>query len=110
MAKGNARDLQKERQWRQWLREWRSSGGSVREFCARRGLAEASFYGWRRELAKRDGARAAFVPVHVVAEAAPPARVLEVVLSGGRTVRVSPGFDAATLRQVLAVLEERPPC
>jgi hypothetical protein len=34
----------------------------------------------------------------------------EVVLRGGRTVRVGPGFDAATLRQLLAVLEEAPPC
>jgi hypothetical protein len=34
---------------------------------------------------------------------------LEVVLSGGRVLRVRAGFDAAVLRQVLAVLEA-PPC
>jgi len=33
---------------------------------------------------------------------------LEVVLTDGRTVRVAPGFDGATLRQLLAVLEGRP--
>jgi hypothetical protein len=46
------------------------------------------------------------VPVSIAA--APPA--LEVVLRDGRTVRVPPDFDAATLRQLLAVLAEAPPC
>src|SRR5262249_42522621 len=32
----------------------------------------------------------------------------EVVLTDGRVVRVAPGFDAATLQQLLAVLEGRP--
>jgi hypothetical protein len=35
---------------------------------------------------------------------------LEIVLASGRTVRVPTGFDAATLRQVLAVLEEGASC
>jgi hypothetical protein len=32
---------------------------------------------------------------------------LEVLLAGGRRIRVAAGFDAATLRQLLAVLEEK---
>jgi hypothetical protein len=35
---------------------------------------------------------------------------LELVLSSGRVIRVPPGFDAGTLRQLLAVLEEKPAC
>jgi hypothetical protein len=35
---------------------------------------------------------------------------LEVVLERGRVVRVLRGFDADTLRQLLAVLEEKRPC
>ncbi|HTU93988.1 MAG TPA: hypothetical protein VMF69_28165 [Gemmataceae bacterium] len=35
---------------------------------------------------------------------------IEVVLAGGRCVRVTPGFDPATLRQLLAVLQEGEPC
>jgi hypothetical protein len=51
----------------------------------------------------------AFVPVQVVADAVPTqASALEVVLADGRAVRVAPGFDAATLRRLLAVLEGRP--
>jgi hypothetical protein len=46
-----------------------------------------------------------FVPVTV---AATP--VLEVVLGDGRVVRVPAGFDAATLRQLLMVLQEARPC
>ena len=109
MAHGRARDDQKERQWRQWITEWRASGLSVRAFCGRRGLATPSFYHWRRVLERRAAEKVAFVPVQVVADRVPDrASALEVVLTEGRTVRVAPGFDAATLRQLLAVLEGRP--
>lgn len=110
MAPGRARDEQKERQWRRWIHQWRASGLSVRDFCARHGLASARFYHWRRVLERRAAEEpAAFVPVQVVADAVlTRASALEVVLSDGRTVRVTPGFDVATLRQLLAVLEGRP--
>jgi transposase-like protein len=110
MAPGRARDEGKERQWRRRIDQWRVSGLSVRAFCARHGLATASFYNWRRELQRRAAAeQPAFVPVQVVADAVPAQdSALEVVLAGGRTVRVAPGFDAVTLRQLLAVLEGRP--
>src|SRR5436309_8966665 len=115
MAPGRARDERKEQQWRRWINQWRASGLSVRAFCARHGLATASFYNWRRELQRRAAAeqaaaeQPAFVPVQVVADAVPAQdSALEVVLAGGRTVRVAPGFDAVTLRQLLAVLEGRP--
>lgn len=108
MAKGKPRDRRKEQQWRQWIREWRASGVTARAFCERRGLAEASFYSWRRVLDQRT-AQAAFVPVRIVAdEPAVPSGGCDVVLAGGRTVRVAPGFDAATLRRLLAVLEGKP--
>jgi hypothetical protein len=109
MAHGRARDEQKEQQWRRWIGEWRASGLRVRAFCERSGLALPTFYAWRRTLERRAREKAAFVPVQVVADAVPDrASALEVVLSDGRTVRVAPGFDAATLRQLLAVLEGRP--
>jgi hypothetical protein len=109
MAHGRARDERKDRQWRHWIGEWQASGLSVRAFCERRRLTVASFYAWRRVLQRRDAEKAAFVPVQVVADAvADRASALEVVLTDGRTVRVAPGFDAATLRQLLAVLEGRP--
>src|SRR5262245_40825822 len=99
MATGRARDERKERQWRRWIDQWRVSGLSVRAFCAQHGLAQASFYAWRRVLERRAAEQPAFVPVQVVADATPTqASALEVVLLGGRTVRIAPDFDAATLR------------
>jgi transposase len=109
MTQGKARDARKEHQWRQWITAWQASGLSVRGFCARHRLAEPSFYAWRKKLARRDAAAPAFVPVQVVPDGA-EAEGVTVVLAGGRTVRVSPGFDAATLRRVVAVLEEGAPC
>ena len=109
MAHGRVRDEQKERQWRRWIGEWQASGLSVRAFCQRRGLTVGNFYAWRRVLQRRAAEKAAFVPVQVVADPVPTrTSALEVVLTDGRTVRVAPGFDAATLRRLLAVLEGRP--
>src|SRR5262245_2303025 len=109
MAHGRARDERKERLWRRRIEQWRSSHLSVRAFCARHGLTTASFYNWRRVLERRAADRVVFAPVQVVADAAPPQiSALELVLADGRVVRVPPGFDAATLRQLLVVLERRP--
>jgi hypothetical protein len=111
MAIGRPRDRGKERQWRQWFSAWRASGQAVREFCDRRGLNERAFYAWRRRLVQRDAEATHFVPVQVVAESmSTTVSPLEVVSRNGRSVRVGPGFDAPTLRQLLAVLEERQPC
>ena len=110
MSHGKPRDQGKEQQWRRWLGQWQQSGLSVQVFCARHGLNVSSFYSWRREIKRRDAANT-FLPVQVVRdEEPPPAATLEVVLSRGRAVRVSAGFDSATLRQLLAVLEEAPSC
>lgn len=117
------RDGAKERFWRQAIQQWRRSGLSIRAFCIERDLSEPSFYAWRRLIRDRDqhvkkGASRAdvapdtpptFVPVQVVAATPAPVAVIELVLRAGGVVRVPPGFDAATLRQLLAVLEE-PSC
>ena len=54
----------------------------------------------------------AFLPIHVTADAAEPLRLaeptaarLELLLANGRRVAVRPGFDAATLGQLLRALE-----
>src|SRR5438309_10990680 len=102
MAPGRARDEQKEGQWRRWIAQWQTSGLSVRDFCARHGLAVPNFYAWRRRLQRRAADTPAVVAVQVVADAPPAqASALELVLAHGRIVRVTPGFDAATLRQLL---------
>jgi hypothetical protein len=130
MAGRGKRDGGKERFWRRTLRQWRRSGLGVRAFCAENGLAEPSFYAWRRIVSQRhqesarvrakpvrgSGRRAVpasddapvFVPLRVIDVATQVA--LEVVLERGRVVRVLRGFDTETLRRLLALLEEERPC
>ena len=113
MTLGKPRDGDKERQWQRWIQPWRTSGLAVRVFCSRHGLSEQLFYRWRRVLADRDvgpladAALPLFVPVAIEASATTPA--IEILLPCGQRVAVRPGFDPATLTQVLAVLED-PPC
>jgi transposase len=113
MSTGKPRDQKKERFWRAMLQRWRQSGLSVRDFCARRGLTQPSFYAWRRTLAERD-AQVQFVPVRLAAEpmaaTTNTTAALELVLDGRRSLRIGPGFDAATLKRLLALLQEDRPC
>ena len=121
--RGSRRDGGKERFWRRLLRQWRRSDLTVRAFCAEHQVSEPSFYSWRRSIAERDQRATVsvptvgdddthdqplFVPLRVVPTAA--AMAFEVVLGQGRVVRVPACFDPATLRQLLAVLEEERPC
>jgi hypothetical protein len=111
MSLGRPRDARKEQEWRRWILQWRRSGQSVRAFCARQDLTQASFYLWRRELQRRDAAVVSFVPVQIAASEAPgPATGIEILLAGKRRVRVEPGFDALTLQRVVAALEETRSC
>ena len=53
--------------------------------------------------------RDSFVPVRVIeAVAAGGSAAVEIVTRRGQVVRVPTGFDAATLRRVIVVLEEQP--
>ena len=123
-------DPAKEQYWRRVFARWRARGLSIAAFCAEAGLTEANFYRWRRVLHEREGhsspgqrRRATgllqgnptvaaghaplFVPLVVEGPVA-SAAVLEVVVGGGRVVRVPVGFDVPTLAQLLALLEGRP--
>jgi hypothetical protein len=112
MGNRYVRDEGKAQYWRSLLADWRSGGLSVRDFCRLRRVSEASFYAWRKTLQQRqaDSAGPAFVPVQVVADeqADTPGAAIELLLPRQRSVRVGPGFDATTLRRLLAVLEEEP--
>jgi hypothetical protein len=121
-------------EWAVWIDEWRGSGMSLPAFCQRHGLSRGTMQNWvykpelkraveeaRRRVKAVDEPRAerisprdeapAFLPVQVVAAAAganEDRAGVEVVLSAGRRIALRAGFDAETLRRVVAVLEERP--
>ncbi len=91
---------------------------TVRDFCAQEGLSEASFYSWRRELQRRThdattvaNAAPVFLPVQVLTDDAPPScPPIELVLASGHVLRIQSGFDAATLRALVALLSEGSSC
>ena len=117
MAKGPSRDSNKERHWRQVMARWRPSGLGVRAFCRRHRLKEASFYFWRRELARRGAAGPRrpgrprgrkpapplFLPV-AIGPNAPGAPTLEVDLPGDLTLRVPLSLAPETLGRLVAAL------
>ncbi len=100
------RDREREHFWREAVAEHKRSGLSVRAFCVDRGLSEPSFYGWRRDLARRDRSiprAATFVPVQVVSDS-----IVEVVLPSGVVVRVPSATDATTVARLVAALGSAP--
>ena len=70
MARGQ-RDPEREREWRERVARWATSGLSVRAFCRQYGLIETSFSYWKRELRARDEAALA---APVIASMTSPAR------------------------------------
>jgi len=112
MAHGKLRDPRKEQHWRRLIQLWNNSGLTVREFCARHHITRPSFYAWRRELQQRDAAGFVQVQVETNDQLARVTSIptIEVVLASGQSIRVTPGFDPGTLRQLLAVLREGEPC
>jgi hypothetical protein len=111
---GGKRDVEKARYWQRTIREAARSWMSIREFCRQHRLKESQFYWWQHKLkagrqalstrgpsVNREAASFALVSNEPQATAAG----IELVLSGGRRLRIRKGVDEETLRAVLAVVE-----
>lgn len=112
------RDQSKADYWQQMIRRQAGSGLSVRAWCGRHDVSEASFYWWRRRLARtnrpakksnrRDAAMPRFVPVRVAADLTGAADrqpgCIEIILSGTQRLRVLGAVNRQALADVLAVL------
>jgi len=114
------------REWSEWVERWRGSGLSQREFCRRHGLSLATFNRRVKALLIGSGPSCAGPASSVAAggwlevRLSPPSlprgveseeslgTLFEVVLGGGRRVRLGPQFDAEGLRRLLTVLESLP--
>jgi hypothetical protein len=117
-------------EWAALIDQWRQSGLSLPAFCQRHGLSRGSMQNWvykpelkraveatRREAQgsvdepPAPAAVPAFLPVRIVQAAAvgeaSDRSGVEVVIGAGRRVVIGAGFDAETLRRVVAVLEGR---
>ena len=107
-------DAKKARYWRRTIGEAVRSGMSIREFCRRRRLKESQFYWWQHRLrtARPEGAAAKPGGREGDGQFRPGQRGrrardagIELVLNGGRRLRIAKGVDEETLRTVLAALE-----
>jgi len=103
MAKGTTR--------RHLIGRQQQSGLSICAFCDAEGVSQPSFFSWRKRLrSQQRQTKPQFVPVEIaMPDALTSAGHIEIVLAGGRRVRVAPGFDEQALKSVLAILEQ-PSC
>ena len=117
----------REGDWRRIFAEQRSSGLNHSAFCRQKAISPNAYFWWKRELPRRHrlrrGTRAhgkkpaaakrssapALVPVRIRTEersiTAGFLQFFEVLLGGGRVLRVPVGFHAEELRRLLLVLE-----
>jgi len=110
MANGARRETTRENFWRRMMRGQAGSGLSIRAWCRKHSMHEASFYWWRRRLDRPDAGRAepAFVPVRLTEDSAASAEpAIEIVWARGPRVQVRGRVDRQALADVLAVLAER---
>ena len=101
---------EKQVKWRSLIAEQKESGQSAAAFCRARGVREALFYYWKKQL--QEVARSQFVEVQVAKpdlsqrhSGAALGSPIEVRLRNGRSLMVAPEFNAGHLRALLAVLE-----
>ena len=107
-------DVGKQAFWLELIRRWQRSQTTVREFCRRHRISEASFFSWRRVLRERGllhdpvplttADAPAFVKLSML-DAEPSVSDIELVLDQRRILRVRPGFDADMLLQLVRLLE-----
>lgn len=104
--------------WQELIEAQASSGMSVLEYCLKRKVSTASFYGWKRRLAGRTSKPTAaamklvnnrpgasnFVAIDLPAMPGVPSSHCEVLLVDGRRVRIPAGFDRESLIDLLAAL------
>ncbi len=100
--------------WAELVERWEQSGLSQAEFCRRRHVNYGTFVWWKRQLANAAGdvpkqpgrlakASKRFVEVRLASPLPGPA--YEVVLAGGRSIRVGAQFDPEILSRLIAAVE-----
>lgn len=123
MAEHSSRD----EQWADVVSQWRASGLSQKDFCRRRDISDRALNNWlykspyrervarilaARSQTKLDAEIPRFLPVTVLGatpetSSQATCATIEVMLPSGPRIAVMPGFDAETLRRVVAALETR---
>jgi transposase-like protein len=115
MERVGRRDGKKGKDWKSIVSKAARCGTSIRAFCRAEGIQESQFYSWRRKLRSSDSngvlrengrtGPASFALVTDHDNAGVLDAGIELILSGGRRLRIGKGVDPETLASVVAVLE-----
>ena len=117
MSKRSRRNVEKEAFWRSHLGRQSFSGESIRGYCRRRGLSEASFHFWRREIASRDhqvdrtsgSDTAGLIAVEIVGDPSPgstASSTLEIECPGGVVIRLREDVSTDVLQRVMRACQQ----
>jgi len=107
-----ARPYWREVEARRVVEAWRNSGESLAGFARRHRIDPGRVGRWAARL-ESEAEPVRFHPVRLARRAEPGdggGAAIEIDLVGGQRVRVGPGFQAADLHRVLAVLDPGTPC
>lgn len=102
--------FEKEQFWKKVIKEAEGRDGSIRKFCESRGLRDDQFHWWKRKISgnpyrkkkKPEGSSFALVVDENTQGG------IELILEGGRRLKIGQGVDARTLATVISVLEGSP--
>ena len=99
-------------QWQALIEHQRTSGLTIKRFCAEHKVGEASFYAWRRHLQRTPPSPSKHVDKFVRLEPrqAAESEAVEVRFGGGVTLRCSSAHLADLVRLLRSGRDEADPC
>ena len=94
--------------WNHHIESWRASGLAQREYCRQHHLSYYQFGYWKKRLVQSEtGSK--FFPLNLVPSTSKrpsqPGCPLRLILAGGFTIEIEPGFDPHLLRQLIIALQ-----
>jgi len=87
--------------WQHHLEKRTTSGLTQAAYCRQQGLVLSQFGYWHRKLSVEHAGK--WLPIEVRQELTPS--TMDLVLSGGRCIRIPSGFDPSLLKQIILEVE-----
>ena len=106
MGSSKEAEAERDKVWRELITLQKQNGQSVRSFCKEKNVGEASFYYWRQRFRQREEPLC-FALVETPNPMRPnKGEPIELTMTSGDRLLITPGADVPTLRMVLTVLRE----